>query len=499
VALIIPRWTDREQRESQGVPFRSFTMGGAFLAAGYEVVFFDQEPDLDRTDRFPQLIRELDDCRAAFVWMNESYPSNQFANARMLTIAVKQACPTLPVVIGGEMVTICPPEFFDVDGPMDFILRGYGEAAGIRLLEHFANGSEPIDVSGLIWRDDGGVRHANPITAMAEFRPEYLELYRRLDLSCYVQTGGVFGNDQPTLSVAPGRGCTKGCPFCCWSNHSSKILGGQETFDLLAFLHDRYGVKQFHIGELDFFMSRQRALELATLIHEHRPDIGWYALGSPIDLIKLSDADWDQLRDGGLLKVEMGSEAGSTSVLRSIGKKHTAEDIFTISKKMLDRGIVPMNNFLFGFPGETHLDRAATLRLIDRLIEVGAHRNHFTYRHYQPVWGTPVGDAALAHAPDRPRRVDPWLAERHLFAEENSRTMPWLPIDDERELKRLINYDLPLATSQLVIASPWRRVVYRALRTRAQRSLRTGGRRRRMDRWIYDHVVSNQLDRTFIP
>lgn len=471
------------------------------LSAGYELVFFDQEHDLDRMDRTPELLAELDDCLAAFVWLNEAYPFTQFANATMLSAGLKSSHPDVPVIVGGEMITICPTGYLDMDMPVDFFLQGYGEESSLRLLEHLEAGTQPDDVPGLVWHDAAGSFHHRPPDAKALFRPDFLQLYHRVDLSPYVQDGGVFGNGIPTLTVATGRGCTKGCPFCCWSSHPSRVLGAESTFELLASLRDRYGVRQFHIGELDFFMSQQRALELADLIHEHRPDIGWYALGSPSDLLGFSDADWDRLRVGGLLKVEMGSESGSTRVLRSIGKSHDADDIFDISVKMLERDIVPMNNFLFGFPGETHEDRADTIRLVNRLVEAGAERNHFTYRHYQPVVGTEVGDKALAHATDMPQRLDRFLATRPDYASPQTRTMPWLPADGESELKYLVSYDLPLATSQLAVPSRWRRAVYHALRGRARRTLRSGGRWRppTLDRWIYDWVFGQRLNRTYIP
>jgi hypothetical protein len=38
----VPRWTDRSKIEPQGTPFRTLNLAGAFLEAGYEVVFFDQ-------------------------------------------------------------------------------------------------------------------------------------------------------------------------------------------------------------------------------------------------------------------------------------------------------------------------------------------------------------------------------------------------------------------------------------------------------------------------
>lgn len=501
VALIVPRWTEEHEVEPQGVPFRSFTLGAAFLAAGIDVVFFDQEHDLDRQDRFDEFVDSMRSAVAAFFWLNELYPSNQCHNSMRMATRLRSALPTLKLVLGGEFISICPPDFFDIDLPMDFVLRGYGEETALRLVDCLAGSAATPDVSdipGLVWRDAAGVLRHQEATSRPKFKPQYLELYRRVDLRPYIQKGGVFGNDQPTLTLAPGRGCTKGCAFCAWSQHPSSILDARVTFDLLVHLRERYGVRQFHFGELDFFMSRQRALELATLIRDAGSDVVWFALGSPIDLVDLQDEDWDLLHAGGLRKVEMGSESASARVLELIGKKHKPQDIFEVSKKMLVRGIVPMNNFLFGFPGETRDDRQATLAMIEALARESPTGNHFTYRYYQPTWDTALGRTALASAPDRPRRLDAWLAERPYFIDERVRTLPWLPEADEREVKQLINHDLPLATSRLEMQSAWRQAVYQRLRARARSSVARGRTTPRVDRWLFERAIRSRLDQTYV-
>jgi tRNA A37 methylthiotransferase MiaB len=40
-----------------------------------------------------------------------------------------------------------------------------------------------------------------------------------------------------------------------------------------------------------------------------------------------------------------------------------------------------MSDFLFGFPGETYEDRAATAKLIGRIIGLSLEYTHITYRH----------------------------------------------------------------------------------------------------------------------
>ncbi|MCB9883708.1 MAG: radical SAM protein [Planctomycetes bacterium] len=497
-AVLVPRWTDRGEAETQGTPFRVLLLVGAMMARGVEVVFFDQEHDEHRNDRWGEYSAAVQTVDAAFVWLNELYPSNQCHNSFALAERLRSVRADLPIVLGGEFVSICPPEFFDFDQPFDFVLQGYGDESTLDLLEALT-GSKPLkNVPGLMRRAEGGWISQPRATRAPKLDDAMAAIYEHIDMRPYIQTGGVFGNDQPTLTLALGRGCTKGCDFCAWSNHPASLLQAGTIFRTFEILFEKYGVRQFHIGELDFFVSRSRALRLAELIENSTLDIVWFALGSPIDLARFSDDDWDALRDGGLRKVEMGSESASSRLLPLIGKSHDPEDIYRISCKMLDRGIVPMNNFLFGFPDECDDDRLANLRMIDRLAEVSTTGNHFTYRYYQPTWDTPLGKRAIAQVPNAPTRLDAWLATRDDFIDEKRRTLPWLSPRDERIVKQLINHDLPLATSRIPIESRVRDRVYRELRSRARQRLRSGSMSTPVERWMFDRFVRRPLDQTYV-
>ena len=499
VALIVPRWTDRGCVEPQGTPFRSLTMVGAFLAAGFEVHFADQEVDFDRGGRLDAYVASLADCVAAFVWMNEMYPFHQSVNAQQIAERIRAAHPSLPIVCGGEFVSVCPRGFFDFSHAFHYVLRGYGEATGVQLVEHLLAGTEPVDVEGIVFTTRAGERIDRPAAPRARYSADWLEPYRQLDMEPYVQIGGVLGNDQRTLTIAAGRGCVKGCRFCAWSNHTARILDEDVYFELMVDLRDRFGVRQFHVAELDFFTWPRRALALAERLRAEAPDIVWFALGSPVDLVRLGDAECRALHAGGLRKVEIGSESASARMLRAIGKHHQPEDIHTVSRRLVAHGIRPMNNFLFGFPGETRSDRAASLAMIHRLFRLSPTMCHFTYRYYQPVWGTGSGDEALAAVPDRATRLDRWLADRHRYHVEGERQLPWLPPEDEAEIKELINFQLPLATSRIPLGRAWQGGVYRLLRSRAQRAVATDRRLGRFDRWVFRRAVGRPLDQTYIP
>lgn len=498
VGVIVPRWVPTEQAETQGIPFRVFTLAEALLRAGYEVLYCDQEVDLIRVDRTAELLRGLAGAVGVFIWMNEPYPYHQCVNAAKLTAIVKQAAGVPPVIVGGEFVTICPPAMFDFPSQIDFFLRGYGERAGPELLDRLKHGGDPESVPGVLSRRGGRLRYSEPENR-ADFIPEYLDFYRRIDLAPYVQRGGIFGGDGPTLTLAAGRGCTKGCYFCTWRSHPSRVVRAEHVVRLVRDLRDRYGVKQFHFAELDFFLSRTRALETARLMRELAPDCRWFALGSPSDLVRFTDEDWDLLAAGGLRKVEMGSESGSGELLRRIGKRHSPEDIFVVSARMAARGIVPMNNFLFGFPRETRADRAASLRMIRRLTDLAPEAPCLTFRFFQPSWGTPTGDEALAAMPNPFRTVEDFLARRHAFAADGERTLPWLSPADEAEVKALVNHYLPLITSRLSLRPALRQAAYRSLRGMASRRI---AKDRRLPAWdinAYRRFVDEPLDATYTP
>jgi len=493
VGLVVPRWNICPEPHLQGVPFRCLPVAGALYQAGYEVVFCDQEPDLDRDGGEARLREELCGCRAVFFWNQDLDPIGQAPNLIEWARRVRAWHPRIPIVAGGGFVALCPPEALEFDGTVDYFLRGYGESAGPKLMAALS-GSAPLEsVNGLVW-SDGGVR-SNPVAAVEPFRPENWIAYHQIDLARYAQRGGIFGNGYATFTLGTGQGCAKRCTFCYWRNHRPSLAPAEAVVDLVARLRAYYAVRQYHLGELDAFTSRKRLLTLARLWRERLPDCIWFALASPSDAAELTEEDWDLIAASGCRKIEFGSESGSAAQLAALGKRHDPEAPVRLTRACLARGIVPMHNFVFGLVGETARDRRKTLDLIRRLRSMNPARVCLTYRLYQPCWDTPMGEAAIARTQDFPRTLSEMVASRH--AAVTARTMPWLGRRAERHVKRLVEFYLPLSTSRIAVSGRARRWVYRGLRTasgvRLRGSFFAGG----VDRWLYDHLVGLPLDCTF--
>lgn len=500
VGFIVPRWTARHLPERQGVPFRSISVASALHDAGYEVAWCDEEHDFYSGD--PAATESswrcaLADCRVVLFWVNELDPATQCENTFALATRVRAWNPRVKIAVGGSLVDMIPRGGLPAGELVDFYLRGYGEESAAELVNALRENT-PLDaISGLVW-NDGSVRE-NTVRSRQRLRADYLRFYRDLDLSKYVLEGGIFGNDQPTLHLGTARGCAKGCSFCYWTTFEPANFAAEDIADLVVDLRKRYGVRQYHLAELDFFAAKARPLKFARLLRERAPDCRWFALGSLIDVRRLTENEWDDLAAGGLLKLELGSESGSPAVLEQIKKKHEPEDSITITRQATARGIATMHNFVFGFPGETKFDRDRSFDLIHRLSEIDADRVGFTFRFFQPTWTAPLGAEAAANLPGYPRSLEEVLAYRPRFGKEGERMMLWMDERDEREIKRLVYYFLPMTTSRLEVAHPVRRWLYRGLRRVAKQRLRRRSFEFPIDAWLYERAVAGRLDNTFRP
>jgi radical SAM superfamily enzyme YgiQ (UPF0313 family) len=94
-----------------------------------------------------------------------------------------------------------------------------------------------------------------------------------------------------------------------------------------------------------------------------------------------------------------GAQTGSDRLLRGLRRNHTIADVYRAAEVIVRAGLTPVVDLIFGLPGEQSEDVAATLRLMEDLVALGAVLHTHTF---MPLPGTP-----LEHAP--PGRVDPAL------------------------------------------------------------------------------------------
>jgi radical SAM superfamily enzyme YgiQ (UPF0313 family) len=381
-------------------------------------------------------------------------------------------------------------------GGFDFFLQSKG-VQELPILLQALEGKQNFDaVPGLLRK---GKRSLEGPPPPKRFRvsSEIYEVYQQLDFGPWIQQGGIFGNDQPTLVASFTQGCAKACNFCYWRDFPPAFLEMEKAVSHLKRLREDYGVRQFHLAELDFASNRRRLLSFAKAFGQAIPDGKWFSLVSIVDMAKLSPEEWDQLRAGGLAKLEFGTESGSAKTLSRMGKKHNKNQALRVSKEASKRGIHCMHNFVFGIPGEDRRDLFLSLDLIHSLLRMDPDRISFTFRFFQPPFGTPLGEEALAKVPQGLRRIDNFLSSRESYGKEGLRTMPWIPSKLEKQIKALVYHYLPLASSKLPLRGRQTRTLYRFLRGIARMRLGHHFFALPLDRKLYENHICKALDNTY--
>ena len=339
VGFFVPRWTSPEEGEVQGTLFRAMPVAGALYNAGYEVVFVDQELDLDLDDRRDEIREALAGVDVVFLWMNELWPATQTINSLGIANMLRSWLPDVRIAVGGAFIAVCEPEMLFVDGPVDVFIRGYGEHACPMYVDALRGRARLDEVPGMVWRDESGFR-ANDTIYEAIGEENNAVMYRLLDMGRYIhRRGGIFGNAHDTLTIGTGQGCGKRCTFCYWRNNRPSLFSAESIVDTAEHMFRTHGVRQFHLADLDFFMNLHRPRELARLWAERLPECHWFTLCSLIDALKLTPDDWALLAAGGCRKLEFGTETGAPEMLTAIGKRHSPEDIVTLTARALEHGI----------------------------------------------------------------------------------------------------------------------------------------------------------------
>ncbi len=86
----------------------------------------------------------------------------------------------------------------------------------------------------------------------------------------------------------------------------------------------------------------------------------------------------------------VGAQTGSDRLLRSLHRNHTVADAYRAAEAIVAGGLRPVVDLIFGLPGEEAEDVAATLRLMEDLVGMGAMLHTHTF---MPLPGTPLEDA----------------------------------------------------------------------------------------------------------
>ena len=148
---------------------------------------------------------------------------------------VKRYHPDKAVIMGGYSATYFHAELIRYPF-VDYVLRGDSAEHPVeQLLLHILDGTPPVDVPNLTWKDAAGEIHVNPQTyvpdnldhLVLDYHPVVKSVVRDRDLLNYAPFSHWL--EYPIMPALSVKGCMQQCTICGGSAFAGRALSGRQT------------------------------------------------------------------------------------------------------------------------------------------------------------------------------------------------------------------------------------------------------------------------------
>ncbi len=361
-------------------PLGIYSLGAVLEAQGHEVVIADLV--LHGTRSVKVFENDLEDCDLVGVGAT----SMAWPTALDVIGQVRHRRPDVPIVCGGIHPTLFDRYVLNTF-PVQYVVRGEGEVAIVRLCDALDGSIDLSDVGNLSWTNSAGrfVRNrVDPKLKSDELESGPLPDYGRLAPASY-----------KCLAVESSRGCVYDCSFCSTPYRQTwRGLPADVVVDRLehALAHiDRTTSGCIHIVDDEFSMNPARATQIARLIRDRglRPRL-LFDSRAP-DLLHPEFVPSIAPYTAGLL---VGAECGYDEGLEKVGKDTTCETLEQAARVLSENGIAAKTDFSFilGLPWETRHEVEKTIRFATHLFT--AYGVHIMMQWYRQIPGSRIWEDA---------------------------------------------------------------------------------------------------------
>ncbi len=365
----------------------------------------------------------------------------QVARAFELSALLKAKYPDSAVIVGGYHPTAMPEESISQE-TIDFVVRGEGERTLLSLYEAIRGGATDFShIEGITFRKDGQIVHTPEAPLIKD-----LDTLPRFPYDLFVD---MLSKTKSRSSydwgfIMTSRGCPYKCAYC-----SQRMMTGSTyrykspglIVKELDTLVNRFGAKAVFFLDDNFCFKKARVKEVCDAIVQS-------GLGKKCSFSLQTRADnfypevVPMLKEAGFASVGFGMETGVERLVKQIQKGETIQCHTDAIKLAQKHGLDVALFMIFGFPTETHGDRAATVRLANSLKPT-----FIKYNNLMPYPGTPIYEDVKSSP--RMNKVGHWENFTSALSEmglplTNRKPLPYVPeTSSEWELTRdVIRYNL---------------------------------------------------------
>jgi len=344
----------------------------------FDITIFTSDAELDAIFEKDEFVRQA----SVFVY---SFMTTLLPEVMRQTSAIKEAAAknsiegSVLIIAGGPHVTGDPDSGEKLG--FDLVFCGEGENMWPEFLERVCRAESIKGLKTAVMSSYGG----------AVIRDE-----RSVDLDRYLPFGDIYGF-VPPLEIM--RGCYYNCRFCQTSTCKVRYRSMSSVEMFFAEYKRRSYKRMCFICPSAFHYMSPNVKDLRLDIIEEMLDLA----GRKYDIkfveyaIFPSEARPETIteRSADIIKkycsnkrVSVGAQSGDEDRIRKIGRGHLLDSVFNACEILDSRGLVPVVDFIFGFPGEDEAEQLKTLATIKKL-HTGFHARIQTH-YFLPLPGTPL-------------------------------------------------------------------------------------------------------------
>jgi anaerobic magnesium-protoporphyrin IX monomethyl ester cyclase len=277
--------------------------------------------------------------------------SFQYNSIRAIISAAKEVDTNIITIVGGGIITSDPIPALDALEFVDYGVIGEGELTAVALCHYLDDGGDLAGIDGLIYKNGPNYHETAARTEITDLNSVPWPDYEGFELETFLSSSPAISgiNRTNTVYMVASRSCPYHCTFCF---HTTGQKYRQRTldnfFEELDYMVARYKIDYLCLADELFSTNSKRVQKFCDRIKKY--NISWWA---QFRVDKITPELLQLLKESGCDVMSFGLESADNSILDSMKKQSTVEDMERTLKMVYDAGISFEGAFIFGDTNET--------------------------------------------------------------------------------------------------------------------------------------------------
>jgi len=283
--------------------------------------------------------------------------SMHYNNIFKIIKAAKDANHKIKIIVGGGIITAEPDIAMTALEYVDFGTIGESEITISELAECIEKNGNLSQINGIIYKKDNNFITTHPRQEIMDLDSLPLPDYEAIELDNYLKLPSNFTQDN-FFTIIGSRSCPYNCTFCFHTvGRKYRQRPISSIVAEISYLVEKYNIRFFYIADELFGQNKDRVREFC----EFTQNIDNFHWRTNFRVPDVDEEMVELLKKGNCSVVSLGLESADNSILKSMRKFITIEQIEKALRLLYDAKIIIEGNFIFGDKEETYDTAMRTL------------------------------------------------------------------------------------------------------------------------------------------